>query len=232
MGRTSASPLPAAVVCGIRTRMKLPMRQFVCMLIAGVAIASIGSGCASNRIRAQLMREKDKLQLENAALERQLKTCREAKQSLSTQVENLQNFPPDRPITLFSPVRIEIASLSGGTDLDGKPGDDGVNVYVRLFDKEGDAVKAPGRLTAQILDLENAGNPRSLCVRTIASEQELCESWYGRFGTNHFKVVCRLDPDGSQPRTDEVGVRVEFVPYLTGVPLSTLGSVPFTRAPR
>ena len=63
---------------------------------------------------------------------------------------------------LFAPVRAEIVSRSGGGNYDGLPGDDGVTVYLRLLDAEGDAVKVPGRITVQLLDNERLGAPRLL----------------------------------------------------------------------
>lgn len=209
-------------------RFRYSMEMSACAILA---LAVGATGCASNRVRADLMRERDELQLSQAELERKLNACRERTQSLESQVARLQNFPDDRPVTLFEPVRVEVASLSRGSDMDGQPGDDGVTVYVRLYDADGDAMKAPGRLTVQVLDLAKPGQPASLGVCVLESAEALRSAWFGRFGTSHFKVVCPFDSPLPDLAANDVQVRVEFVPYLTGASLSTVAMLPITRPP-
>ena len=83
---------------------------------------------------------------------------------LTRQVETLNSFDADRPTDLFAPIKIEIASLSGGSDYDGQPGDDGVTTHLRPRDAYGDVVKVPGRIKIQLLENTKLGAPEALGV--------------------------------------------------------------------
>jgi hypothetical protein len=55
---------------------------------------------------------------------------------------------------LYTVAKIELKPLTGGDDFDGKPGDDGVKVYLVPFDETGDKIKAAGWITIDIFDLQ------------------------------------------------------------------------------
>ncbi len=144
---------------------------------------------------------------------------------LHGRIENLEGFGRDRPAALFAPVKIEIASLSGGANYDGKPGDDGVTVYLRPRDANGDVVKVPGRITIQLLDNANLAAPRLLGLRVFDDPDQLGELWHGRFSTNHFTLKCPFPPGTKLPATRRVTVNAEFVDYLTGATLTAVKEV-------
>lgn len=150
--------------------------------------------------------------------------------ALTRQVEALQSFTADRPSGAFAPVKIEIASLSGGANFDEKPGDDGVTVHLRLYDADGDTLKAPGRIRIQVTDNVSLAEPRVLAVCEIATVEELRAAWHGRFGTSHFTVRCPFTKDAATPAGPTVDVRAEFTDYLTGVTLTTLKQLPVSKS--
>jgi len=144
---------------------------------------------------------------------------------LERRADDLQRFDASQPADLFAPVKIEIASLSGGVDLDDAPGDDGVRVHLRPRDADGYIVKAPGRVTVQLTDLTDPNLPRLLGVCVVDDAEALRKSWYGRFGTNHFTVDCPFAADVTLPSSRSVVVHAEFTGYLTGRTLTAVKEV-------
>ena len=79
---------------------------------------------------------------------------------------------------------IVLDRLSGGYDDDGRPGDDGVVVYVRPVDKVGDALKTAGAIRVQVFDLaEGEGHLVGDC---FVPAEKAGEIWYGKLLTYHF----------------------------------------------
>lgn len=141
---------------------------------------------------------------------------------LGKQIEDLKGFGPAQPADLFAPTKIEIASLSGGDDYDGKPGDDGVTVHLRLQDADGDVVKVPGRIRIQLSDNSVLGSPRVLGLYVFDSPDELRKQWHARFGTNHYTLKCPFPPEVRLPDSRKIIVNAEFVDYLTGRTLTAV----------
>lgn len=193
--------------------------------LAGVSCMALAA-CNAPAQRARLARGNDELRTKNAELERTLAQREETLAAQQRQIATLQAFPPDRPSAAFAPVRIEIAGLSGGSDFDQQPGDDGVTVHVRLYDADGDAVKAPGRVGIQVTDNQTMSAPRVLALCTYEKVEDLRKSWHGRFGTSHYTFRCPFSKDLPPPAGPTVDVRVEFTDYLTGAMLTTVKQVP------
>ncbi len=187
-------------------------------LTLGVRVAALtlitSSACVTPGERARLVKDREALQRKSEQLEWTIAQRDGTIATLSKQVRDLQGFGPDRPADLFAPVRIDIVSRSGGSDYDGKPGDDGVTVYLRPIDSTGDGVKAPGQITIQLLDNTNLDSPRLLGVYRFDDSQRLRMTWYGKFGTQHYTLKCPFAHGVLPPR--HVNVSVEFIDYLTG----------------
>ena len=186
----------------------------------------VSAGCMSPGARAKLIQESAALRREKERLERTVEQREGTIARLHRQIETLEGFGPDRPADLFAPVKLEIASLSGGADYDARPGDDGVTVYLRPKDADGDVVKAPGRITIQLLDNTNLGSPRLLGVYKFNDPQTLRRSWHGRFATQHYTLKCPFSPGTNPPKTGRVTVSAEFVDFLTGATLTAVKEVP------
>jgi len=187
-------------------------------------------GCLSPGERARLVQENESLSRAHEKLERTVANRDNTISILHTRIRNLEEFGPDRPADLFSPVEVEIASLTGGANYDGRPGDNGVTVYVRLRDADGDLVKAPGRITVQLLDNSELERPRLMGVYRFDDPSQLRTAWYGKFGTYHYTLKCPFGPGSNPPLTNKIDIKVEFVDYLTGVTLTAIKQVTVTPA--
>ncbi len=152
------------------------------------------------RLRRELDEAQQRLAAQKAAIEalhRQLQIAR----GLSDQ--DLQR--------IYYPDQIVLERLTGGEDFDHKPGDDGVVVFVRPVDREGDPIKVAGRLRVEVYDL-TAPSGQKLIGTCEFGPDELAKMWYGKLWTYHYTVRC---PWRRPPRTNEVTVRVTFIDYLT-----------------
>ncbi|MGD2111729.1 MAG: hypothetical protein PVI86_20330 [Phycisphaerae bacterium] len=191
--------------------------------LAAVLLAACG--CDSPGRRARLLKENEALRRDNTRLARTIAMRDGTVAQLHQQVRDLQAFDPNRPVHLFAPVRVQIASLTGGADYDGRPGDDGVTVYLRPVDADGDAVKVPGRIKIQLLDNTDMGSPRVLGVYVFENPDELKKTWHGQFATNHFTLKCPF-PDGVRlPATRRITITAAFLDFLTGRTLTAVEEV-------
>lgn len=194
----------------------------------GLAILLCG-GCNQqgiSKLKLEHREQRDQItQLERALADRDAKIA-----TLNRRIEALTGFAPDRPADLFAPVEIAFAPLTGGADYDKKAGDDGINVYLRLIDADGDAVKAPGRITIQLLDNSDLSQPRRVGLYQFADARSLSQAWYGKFGTGHYTLKCPFPPNVRLPESRRLLVSAEFVDYRTGHTLTTSGEVEFAGA--
>lgn len=192
------------------------------LALAALTWPSALAGCNSSGARVQLAQENDSLRQNNQRLERTVQQRDSAIARLTRQIENLKRFQADRPADLFAPVSLEIASLSGGRDYDRRPGDDGVTIFLRPRDADGDAVKVPGRIEVQLLDNTVLGSPRVVGVYVFDDPDKLREFWHGRFGTNHYTLRCPFAPDVVLPESRRLTASVSFLDYLTGATLTAV----------
>jgi hypothetical protein len=190
------------------------------------------AGCVSGAERAKVLKDNESLRIEKARLERTVAQRDETIASLHKQIDNLKGFTPDRPLDLFAPVKLEIAGLSGGADYDGKPGDDGITVYLRPRDADGDAVKVPGRMKVQLVDNSVIGSPRVLGVYIFDDPNETRKAWHAKFGTQHFSLKCPFPPGVELPKSRRVMVSAEFIDLLTGATLTASQEVGFSMPDR
>lgn len=152
-------------------------------------------------------------------LQEQLRECETRRMSererYSQTVRRVQGTKEDLqfdPAKLFTPVEIEIDPLTGGSDFDGKAGDDGITVYLRPRDRDGDVVKAAGDVRIEVLDLENPPE-QQLIGRYGVSVDDLGKLWYGQLMTQHYTFECPWTK--ARPRHSQLTVRVTFVDYIT-----------------
>ena len=138
------------------------------LALSGLALTLL-SGCLSPGERATLLQENHALRTQVAGLERKVTDRDGTIAGLHQQVTRLEGFGPDRPAAMFAPVTIAMASLSGGADYDGQPGDDGITVHLQLLDTDGDAVKAPGTITIQLLDNSDLGKPALMLSAMVSA---------------------------------------------------------------
>ena len=175
--------------------------------------------------RAKLVKENEALRRTKQRLEHTVGERDGTIAALHRQIEHLEGFGPDRPADLFAPVKIEIASLTGGADYDDEPGDDGVTVYLRPRDEDGHVVKVPGRIKIQLLNNTDLSKPRLVGLYEFSDPHELRTLWHGRFGTQHYTLKCPFPPAAKLPETRRLTLAIEFVDYLTGSTLTATQGV-------
>jgi len=156
-----------------------------------------------------------KLQLAQEEIDRQKDQLAAQQTTIDTlhrQVEQIRALKPEDLHIIFYPEKLEIDSLSGGYDVDGKPGDDGVVVYLKPVDAQGDVVKVAGEIRIQLYDLA-APPAENLIGEYVVPVAQARELWYGKLLTYHYTVKCPWPQ--RPPRNPEITIRATFIDYLT-----------------
>ena len=186
-------------------------RRFLILLAAGAPLSAIVAGCNNSGIIADYERR-------ILGLEDQIKECEGKRLAMREQMLRLQKRTEVGPVfsvdksQLVYPVDITIDPLTGGVDYDGRSGDDGVSVYLRPVDRDGDAVKVAGEVRIELLDLANAEGSR-VVGRYEFSGEEFLQMWVGKLLSNHFVLKCPWT--AGPPKHGELTVRVTFLDYLS-----------------
>ncbi len=184
-----------------------------------LVVAVLSTGClppAKSPHEIELERQVGQLTYENEMLGRDLAERDGKIGALRTKVAELQDLPTDLLAKLFTVRQLKIGSLTGGADYDGKPGDDGVTVYLTPLDRDGDPIKAAGQIEVFLYDLTMPGQPRELGHYVLDEPARLSQAWYGGWMTNHYTVKCEWPPGVEPPPSREVQVRATFLDWLTG----------------
>ena len=182
--------------------------RFGFLLLPGLLLLP---GCVSTT-ESDLRMQVKSLQEQAAEKDNQLAAQQSAIEKLNQQLQTVRGWTDDDLKLLFTPVKIEIVSLSGGDDYDGKPGDDGVTVYIRPLDRDGDTLKVAGDLRVELYDLA-APPGENLIGQYAVPVSRAAELWYGKFMTYHFTMRCPWL--NGPPKHDEITIRATFVDYLT-----------------
>ncbi len=169
-------------------------------------------GTAAERFR-QLEQENLQLRDKVEKLNEDLASKKALIDAQRQQLANLRRLGKDRLDKLYHVAKIEIERLSGGADYDGKPGDDGVTVYLQPLDQDGHVIKAAGNIRIQLFDLANPDG-KHLIGEYRLDVDHARKAWHGRFMTNHYTVKCPWRK--SPPTHREITIRAEFTDYLTG----------------
>lgn len=183
------------------------------------------AGCA-NVVPAEkyqtVQRELQHANERNRELETTIAAQQQTIRDLGARITALRQLDGDLEQLLIVPERIELARLSGGYDDDGRPGDDGLVLYVQPFDRDQHVVKAAGTLTVKLLDPLNP--PNSITYATYEFDlQHTRQLWYGRLMTQHFSVKCPW-PQGHLPVHNEIIAHVVFTDLITGKSLTATGA--------
>jgi len=177
----------------------------------------------------EVQRESQAAKEQVARLEDQLAEEQQTVRNLQKQLANVRGMDQNVLGELVTPVKIRLAPQSGGYQVDEKPGDAGVVLYIQPVDKDGDVIKAAGSIQVTLLDLTNPSSP--VVVATYSFDvATTSKMWYGRFMTDHYTVRCPWPPSGP-PATDEITARVEFTVLLTGRVLIAQERFPIKRPP-
>lgn len=126
---------------------------------------------------------------------------------------------------LYSAKTITIDRLSGGLNIDGEIGDEGVVVYASLYDQDGHKFKAAGAIDVFVYDLSNPRAPELIASYEYDVDQAK-ELWFGRMLTYHYKIECLWQQ--RPPAGRSVRVSVRFLDYLTGSVLQAFADLEVT----
>jgi len=155
---------------------------------------------------------------ENARLKSELETAQKTIEKLSNDVNELRaQLQTARGISdadyslLILPEKIAIDSLTGGESYDRIPGDDGVTVYVRPIDKDGDTIKCAGDVVIELFDLQQTGSQK--LGRYEFAAKDMAGLWHGKLMTSHFTLKCPWQT--GPPAHEEITVRATFTEHLT-----------------
>ena len=191
-------------------------------------LAVLATGCfppAKPLEVTQLEQKVDQLNVQNRELGQQLAQRDEQIYNLREQLKNCLEIGPSPLASLFRPTKLEIADRTGGADYDGKPGDDGVTVYLRPVDDEGHAIKAPGEIQVVLYDLTQKEDPREIGHYVVNEPNVLRKSWYGGWMTNHYTIKCAWPPGVQPPSSREILIRASFTDAISGDKLTATKSV-------
>lgn len=176
-----------------------------------VMAAALVAGCgAPDRVNVELRRENQGLEEQVAALQNQNAALRARIDGLKQ--STLPSLPQERLSNLFTVHRIELGRYTGSADLDeGKPGHEGLKVYLTPTDEQGDAVKATGRVVVEAFDLSKESDNRVGQWEFAAAQ--LKEAWRGLGPLQAFVLEC---PWQTAPQRRELAIKVSFTDELTG----------------
>lgn len=125
---------------------------------------------------------------------------------------------PIEAAMLYAPTELVFDPLTGGSNFDESPGDDGVTVYIKPLDRFGDPVKTPATVKIELIDL---AGPRVIGRYQIGPEK-LGEMWISALMTDHFAIKCPWQ--NGPPTNNELTVRVAFEDYMSGRTLTAQGN--------
>ena len=128
------------------------------------------------------------------------------------QIETLQTLGDKRLKNLFRVEEIELSRHTGGIDLDKKPGQDAIKVFLLPRDNSGNVLKAAGDVKIQLFDLAQPKD-ETLFAEFTYPVKDIAKYWSGGFMTYHYSFECKWK---TPPKHDEITVRATFTDYLTG----------------
>lgn len=173
--------------------------------------ALLAAGCMPPpeiELRREISQLRETVRQKDSALEAQKATI----DQLNQQLDVARAISEDDLKRIFYPEHLVIDKLSGGENYDGKPGDDGVTVYLQPVDKDGDVIKVAGDIRIQLYDLA-APPAQNLIGEYFVPVDQVGKLWNGKLFTDHFSIKCPW-PSGP-PKHAEVTIRAIFVDYLT-----------------
>jgi hypothetical protein len=176
-------------------------------------LAALPWGCMDQQPPEPAADRQEQLRQEAQGLREELAAARKRLAERDKQVSSLLALGDKRLEKLYVVQRISLGMATGGIDLDGKAGDEGVKVYLQPIDQHGSVLKAPGEVTIQLYDLA-APAKQNLVGECRFDLDETSKAWSSGFLTYHYSFTCRWK--AAPPEHDEITVRVEFLDYLTG----------------
>jgi hypothetical protein len=191
------------------------MKQYLTTWMSLMLILTL-TGCGgrgnSDLLEARLREQEDSI----FALQRDLKDSQQALQSAREQSAAMQKqlakssnggLLPEQSKTLFRVTGVKVNSLlTGGVDLDSKPGDELWTTVITPHDVDGETVKLPADLELELVDLNQPEDQRRVGVWKFSS-QEVRSRWYSGFAGSGFRFEL---PWQSAPASEELTLLVRM----------------------
>ncbi len=176
------------------------------LLCATATFSALGCRSTCEPVERQLHARELELMAANEELER----CHAINEGLQTELQALHGDPSadsDKLAAALYPIRsLTLGRQTGGRDGDASGGDEALQVVVQPLDADNQAVKVPGSLFIQALEITPAGLKHPLSTWQI-SDDELHRSWRtGLLSTGYVLVL----PWKVWPTNDKLRVVVQF----------------------
>lgn len=182
---------------------------------AFVAVCAIVAGCRTEPADPRLTRIQeleDKVQKQA----RQLVDREEELSSAARTIQELRGLEgPRRLERLVHVGKIEIERLSGGYDNNRDGVDDGVIVYFRPIDTDGDVIKAAGSAKVELFDVSKPAGPQMI-GKVELSPEAMRKAWFSKMIGAHYRIEVPWAADALGPERKEVNILVRFIDLLTG----------------
>ncbi len=130
---------------------------------------------------------------------------------------------------VFEITEVQLLDITSGVDIDGEPGDDGVVIYVRPVDQDGDTLKRAGEIRIKLLDNSGIGQPKLISQVVVNDPEQVRRAWYGKFWTDYFKLTVPFAPGARLVPGHEIDVHVTFVEFATGRTFSARRAIKIAR---
>ena len=189
--------------------------------LAATLLAGVLAGCGGVALGVDCRETLHEAQEANDRLRRDLDACRKDLAARDARIETLLALGDRRLEKLFRVESVKLGRYTGGLDVDGEPGDEGVRVLLQPVDRQGSTLKATGDVTIELYDLAADADRR--IGQYHFPVEEIGEHWSQGFGGGQFSFDCLWQ--GPPPTCDTLTVRAVFVDYLTGRTLTAQEAV-------
>jgi len=184
----------------------------VALIVCTVGALAGCNGAAADPHIAQIQQLEDKLSEQSRLREQRDQQIAEQGRI----IQDLRGLDGARRLEqLVHVARVEIERLSGGYDDDRDGVAEGVVVYLRLFDSEGDVIKAAGSAKVNVFDVSTASAPRTVCFGQWTAEQ-MNPLWFGALMTSHYNLRVPWPAGIRTTPSKTLTLVVQFTELLSG----------------
>ncbi|WP_417391808.1 hypothetical protein [Gimesia sp.] len=191
------------------------MKQYLTTWMSLLLILTL-MGCGgrgnSDLLEARLRQQEDSifaLQRDLNDSQQALESARHQSEAMSKQLAKASNgsLLPEQTQALYKVTGVKVNSLlTGGVDLDSKPGDELWTTVITPHDADGETVKLPADFELELVDLNQPEENRRVGLWTFDS-QEARSHWYSGFAGSGFRFEL---PWQTTPRNSELTLVVRM----------------------
>jgi len=186
-----------------------PLRRMISFLLVPAFLCFALAGCRHNRdlVEAEL-RTKDR---DLHCIRDELNRSEAITESLRRELCALRGISPSHlnpegASQTYGVTTVTLGRGTGGYDADGAPGDEALQVVLEPKDPDGHAIKTPGTVEVQALEITKEGLKTPISAWTVSPDQ-LRRSWKSGLLSTGYSLVL---PWQMWPSTEKVRVVVRF----------------------